>query len=478
MLMTDKRGKIVRQFHARKTIIKKTLYIFSSCVLSGILLIIAFYFISIHNINKEYYERYSAESRVALRKFPYPYRAAIAISSDIDNTETVEEFLELQKFLNTSKTTSMGEGIGLEIGNSFLFYEPQIGSISYFNSSPEVAETILEHIKTRQIDVMHSFGKKDNFTRQDAIKALNELKRNDIKMDVWVDHEKSKSNLGDDVTFGLGDHPDSEAYHADLTLNHGIRFVWLGRVTMITGQAVPVTLKRFTGLFDKDHPIHSFVNICKEFVKNAMGVLGSKKYAMHRSNDLVRIAKLDDGNKVYEFTRFDNFWKGVATGATNKRLAYVISEKTLNRLKETGGYMIVYTHWGKNSDCPKYICKETQDALRNLAEEYRAGNIYVTTTSKLLNYYINHKYLDWSYESKADGTKIIINSVKDPVSGAFTPTLKDLEGTTFYVQGNKSVRMFVGVQEIEGIRRNPPDNTGRPSVSIQHIHLKFPDHPS
>jgi len=454
-----------------KRTIKKAFYIFSSCILLGILLLIAIYFINIHRINIEYSSRYSIASRVVIRKFPYPYKAAMAICSDIDNTESLEEFLEIQKFLSTREMTSMGKGVGLEIGNSFLFYEPPTGSISYFNSGPEVAKTILGCIKAGQIDVIHSFGKKDDFKREDAINALNELKRRNAKVDVWVDHDRSISNLGDDVTFGLGDHPNSKAYHADLTLNYGIKFAWLGRITMITGQSVPISIRTFAGIYDPEYPVHSLINISKEFGKNVVAVFGSKKYAMHKDNNLVRIVKLDDGNKVYEFTRFDDFWEGVATGATNKRLAYVISDKTLKRLEEAEGYMIVYTHLGKNSDCPKYICKETQDAFRNLAEEYRAGNIYVTTTSKLLNYYVNQKYLDWSYEFKADKTKIKINSVKDPVFGTFTPTLKDLQGITFYVPDRGKASVLLGKKELDLLQRNYPDHTGRESVTICLDHL-------
>lgn len=454
-----------------KRTIKKAFYIFSSCILSGILLLIAIYSINIHRINKEYSSRYSIASQVVVRKFPYPYKAAMAICSDIDNTESLEEFLEIQKFLSTRGMTSMGKGVGLEIGNSFFFYEPKDQAISYFFGGSSVRETIITSIKSGQIDVMHSYGKKSDFTREDAIKSLAELKKNNCKVDVWVDHDRSISNLGDDVTFGLGDHPDSIAYHADLTLSYGIKFAWLGRVTMITGQSVPISIRTFAGIYNPEYPIRSLTNISKEFGKNAVAVFGSKKYAMHKDNDLVRIVKLDDGNKVYEFTRFDDFWEGVATGATNKRLAYVISDKTLKRLKEAEGYMIVYTHLGKNSDCPKYICKETQDAFRNLAEEYRAGNIYVTTTSRLLNYYVNQKYLDWSYEFKADKTKIKINSVKDPVFGTFTPTLKDLQGITFYVPDRGKASVLLGKQELDLLQRNYPDHTGRESVTICLGHL-------
>jgi hypothetical protein len=313
---------------------------------------------------------------------------------------------------------------------------------------------------------MHSYGKKSDFTREDAIKSLAELKKNNCKIDVWVDHDRSISNLGDDVTFGLGDHPDSKAYHADLTLNYGIKFVWLGRVTMIVGQSAPVTWEAFAGIFDKDHAIHSSINIGKEIAKNAMGVFGSKKYAMHRDNDLLRIVKLDDGNKVYEFTRFDNFWEGVATGGTNKRLDYALSGRTLNRLKETEGYMVVYTHLGKNSDCMELICRETQKALRNLAREFQEGNIYVTTTSQLLNYYVKQKYLDWSHNRKDDEVSIQINAVKDPVSGKFTPSVSDLKGITFYVPNKDKANIYLKGNTIKNVQRNQTDYTGRESITI------------
>ena len=64
----------------------------------------------------------SGQKDLQIRKFPYPYKAALAICSDIDETESIEEFLEMQEFLNTKRRTRYGTGLGLEIGNSFWFY--------------------------------------------------------------------------------------------------------------------------------------------------------------------------------------------------------------------------------------------------------------------------------------------------------------------------------------------------------------------
>ena len=320
------------------------------------------YFIHVYRINHEYRIRYTDEGSVALRKFPYPDRAALAVSSDIDRTGTLVEFLEIQKFLNTKDGTSMEKGVGLEIGNSFLMFEASGGTISYFNSKADVARTIREFVKSGRIDFIHSFGKKEDFSRADAIRALIELNARDCKVDVWVDHAKTNDNWGNDVTLGRGDHPGSKEYHADLTLAYGIKFAWMGATTMKTGQTVPITPKTFTDLYDPDHSIHSLLNICKEFAKHLLSIWGNQKYAMHKENDLVKITTLVDGHKVYEFMRFDNFWRGVATGANSAGLAYVLSRKTLDRLKDVGGYMIVYTHLGMNENCHQYICPRTQKA--------------------------------------------------------------------------------------------------------------------
>ena len=457
-----------------KRIIKTSFTVVVFCFLIVILTCSVIYLHKIHNINKERYKPYSTEKLVTLRKFPYPYLAAIAISSDIDNTKTLEEFLEIQKFLNTNDMTSMGRGIGLEIGNSFFFYEPPDQAISYFESEPLVRQTIIKFIEAGYIDVMHSYGKSKHFNRNDAIRGLKELSNKNLKVEVWIDHTRSIDNLGNYRTFGKGDHSESTAYHADLTIAYGIKFVWLGRVTMAIGQSVPVSYKTFTGIFDSEHILHSFMNITKEFAKNFLGVFGNEKYSLHKANDLVKITLLDDGQRVWEFIRFDNHWNGVGKGADSKGLAYSISERNLTRLKNFEGYMIVYTHFGKNSECSQYICKEAQVTLRNLANEHKLGNIFVTTTSKLLKYYIVHRYLDWSYDAASGKVNIIISKVEDPIFGAFYPKLSQLAGITFYVPDKDRASIFINEDEINDIQKNNSDDTGRESITIPLRFLKYP----
>ena len=113
---------------------RRTLSITMLLVVSVLILLIGFYFLKIQEINKIFHQQDSIEKEVALRKFPYPFKAAMTICSDLDQTGTLEEYLEIQKFVSTNENTSMGKGLGLNIGNSFFFYEPPSDSISMLTS--------------------------------------------------------------------------------------------------------------------------------------------------------------------------------------------------------------------------------------------------------------------------------------------------------------------------------------------------------
>ncbi|MFX0140056.1 MAG: hypothetical protein ACFFDN_40815 [Candidatus Hodarchaeota archaeon] len=459
-----------------KKILTTKIFRFFTIILLIILVVgISYYFINIYRINKSYHRLYRSENIVGLRKFPYPYRAALSICSDIDNTSTVEEFLKIQEFLNTKNMTEVGEGIGLEIGNSFFMYaKGNSKDFSYLSENPLDRIVIRKFIKAGYIDCLHSFGDgmKD---RNDAIIALNELNANNIKVAVWINHAFAKNNLGRWFPTDLGDNIDSEYYHADHTILYGIKFIDLGSSTSIIGQATPINLNMLTRSFNKKYFWDSVRNSYKAFSKHVFSVFGfyQSRYSMHETNDLVKITTLDDGQKVYEFMRFDNHPKGIGNGANSRGTAYNISKRVLEKLKEVNGYIIVYTHLGKNSDCDGGIAEETIEALRHLEKQYRSGEIYVTTTLKLLNYYITHKYLNWTYNMDNEEIVITIHNIDDPIFGKKVPTIQDLQGITFYIPSGKKGRIFINDEEIKTVH-NPADRTNRESVTIPLVFLEYP----
>jgi hypothetical protein len=418
--------------------------------------------------------------KVSLRRFPYPYRAALAICSDIDDTRTTDEFMEIQRFLNTTQITSMGQGIGLEIGNSFYFYDDD-GYFSYFTHDDRARRMIVDLIHAGYIDCLHSYGD-SAISRDQILRALEELQRADCKLDVWVNHNGASSNLGPKFAYlfnrnpCLGDDPSSSIYHADVTLDYGIRFAWIGAFTRVVGQSPAVGGRRsaFTTIVDQRHPLHSGASLAKEIRKSVLGQWGDARFTMHARNQLLQETRLGDGHKIHEFTRYCDHPAGVPYGGTSHGLARLISQRTLEHLKAVQGFMIVYTHFGQNDGSPHVIPSATQAALRHLAREHHEGAIYVTTTSRLLKYAHALQYLVWSQRSYAGGTQITIEYLDDPIIGRTFPTASQLQGLTFYVADCHRADVYLGDVRMNQIQRNLADESGMESVTIPVSHLNFP----
>jgi hypothetical protein len=431
-----------------------------------------------YDVSPERWRPAQDDGAVSLRKLPYPYQAALAICSDIDGTETTEEFLEIQRFLNTKKITSMGEGVGLEIGNSFYFYDSGDG-FSYFGSDDRARGVITDLIRAGYVDCLHTYG--DGATnRSQILRALEALYTADCRLDVWVNHYGAPSNLGRKFEYALGecrgDDPSSSVYHADVTLAYGIRFVWTGAHTCVIGQSPAVKpWYSLATVFDPRFPLRSLGCTAREIGKRAFGACRDERFIIHRLNRLSRVMRLEDGQKVHEFVRYCNHPRGVSQGATSRGLAHAISRRALECLNAVGGFAIVYTHLGKNEGCRQVIAPETQVALRNLEREVREGRIYVTTTSRLLNYYQACMNLVWSYERRQDGwIWITIDQLDDLVLGRSQPTARQLQGLTFYVPDRERADVTVRGVALQGLQRNPADDSGVESVTIPLTHLSFP----
>ena len=400
---------------------------------------------------------------ITKRRLPYPYKAALTICNDIDSTNTLEQFLAIQEFLNTKNKTIMGEGLGLEIGNSFYPIRNKHGAFALMSQNPSDKEVIIDLIKLGYIDSIHSFNAAEN--REKIHDIVNFLHENKCKLEVWVNHSIVSSNIGP-LKSDLGDKIDSEHYHTDISIKKlGYKFVWMYEVSNIIGQGRPLHLRSFFSSLDRRHFFQSlYNNVLKEICKYILAFV-HWKYADRKYNDLIYPVQLSDGQWIFKFIRSDAFYGGIGPGANSEGLSSVLREDILNELKKSEGYMIVYTHLGKHNNFP-YISKDTQKALRSLEREYRTGNIYVTTTGKLLNYYVNSQYLKWNVEKKKEKTYIKIEEINDPVRGSFIPSIDDLRGITFYTNDPESTHIFIQDKEISEMVINGLDFTGRKSVMI------------
>jgi len=230
---------------------------------------------------------------------------------------------------------------------------------------------------------------------------------------------------------GRGDVAGSDAYHADVTLGYGVRYVWRGRTTGVTGQDVPMTVRRISGLFDAGHAVGSARTMMKEAVKVCLGRCGRSRWEMYAENRVYRASRLRDGRGIWEFMRSNPYWAGSGQGDVADAIGEVLTDRMLDRLIGSEGVCVLYTHLGKVRDpsCP--FSAEARRAFARLADRQSAGKLQVTTTHRLLRYLTVRDGLRYSADRAGDRVVIRIDKIADEVFGDREPARDDVDGLTF-----------------------------------------------
>jgi len=400
-------------------------------------------------------------TEIRLRRTPYPYKAMLAICSDLDETPDWRTYLEIMRFLNTTQTTSIGPGVGLEVGNS-IYFDMSPDQFSYWNTDDAGRDMVRNMIRSGHIDCLHSFGDLA-VTRRDAARALDELDRHNCRLEVWIDHGTAPTNFGSDIMMGHGDQVGHEAYHADLTVGQGVQFVWRGRVTSVIGQDVPFSS---SGLWTRHHPLASVRTLVKESAKHLLGRLGNSKYRMHRNNRVMQSVTLRDGTRVYEFLRSNPHWRSVSAADTGTQISQVLTPRILGRLVDRQGFCILYSHLGKMKKSPAGQFDSAVEGFRCLAEWHHNKKILVTTTRRLLGYCRMQQEIFYDVSSDANGLTLRIEACN------MNPC--DLNGLSFYVPDPAATRLILNGREVSNVQRNGPDCTGMSSISLPWSFLEFP----
>ncbi|WP_051331199.1 hypothetical protein [Aneurinibacillus terranovensis] len=398
----------------------------------------------------------SAAEQVSMRKFPYPYRAMLSLTSDIDGT-TPEEFAQYHRFLNTLEPTPVGKGLGLDVGDSFWMYNGTKYSHPYFvddkKDTNKAVMTYFQGMDTAQkkdaakikyywnagwIDSMHGYGdfsQPDHrlayCTRQYAEAAWQHLKADGIMPEIWINHgnEANKQNFGDYKPYGFssyqeGDNPKSPYYHTDILLKNGVRFVWNSTSDSAFGEN--------NALF----PIH-----------------------------------LRDGRSVWGFHRyaFDKGKKNRANWTWGPGALYIqLTKNRLDELVAKRQYAIVAQHFGGGNRAFPFYGKNVA-ALRLLARYNDDGKILVARTSRLLRYNLAQNCLKYHTKQAGDEKHIILDTIDDPIFGKSPVTIDEIRGITFYVGNSQKAKIFIGNQPVpeNQIQRNPADETGKQSIGIK-----------
>lgn len=402
----------------------------------------------------------------SLREFPYPYRCALAISSDIDNASSHESFIAIMDYLNSTSDTSFGPGLGLEIGNSFWFFNSTDNyQLSYFkgltSQLSSFAPVIRELWESGHIDTIHSWGNfdKGGFSRSFAETGLNELQKANVKIPAWVNHGigLNHQKVGN-YPHMFGDDQSHEAYHLDLAIEAGCEYFWTGKVTHVIGQ--------------DSHPTFS--------VQSKLMIQWLMKRTRYRhvvdpiyddGNQLLFPIQFRDQTKTWEFIRYMNAW-GKEQVLDIHDLATQLSPGMVNQLIKNRGFMLLYTHFNEHVNMdglPKVLTKN----LSYLKKKNFEGDVFIATSSRLLKYKEVHDYLNFKVDSSNDLTNIHIDSKMDTPIGEKSVERNQLCGLTFYVDHPPKTKVWFNKEEL-AIKRNPKDESGNLSVMVPWKKLSYP----
>ncbi len=374
-----------------------------------------------------------------LRKFPYPYQAALAFSFDAEllSLEVMEELL---RFLNTCDATRLGRGIGLEATCSLFFHSPAGTTVSWFGPagrrSPQ-ATRIAEYLKTGFLDANHAFGDFDArpaFRRELALATYEVLAGLGVTLPIFTNHGTSANvqNVGGDAPYQRGDVPGEAAYHSDLFPGNGVRYIWT------------------------DSAVFSPPAGLREGVRRLLRPESPRL--------LLEPVRLRDGTMMLRFRRF----RSIGREAPNcSLLGRQVEELNLPRLLAEGKTAVLYQHPGVLRKEGNTCVPATVEALRTLERTFLSplrriagyhdeGRLWVRGLARVLGYV----ELAQGCAVRKEGRRLVI---APPRKLEHVP--RDLEGLTIYCDEEEG--MVVSCQGIDlTVVHNPPDETARRSVSV------------
>ncbi|MCI5121365.1 MAG: hypothetical protein D3908_09300 [Candidatus Electrothrix sp. AUS4] len=386
-------------------------------------------------MKKKYF--FSADNQpIKLRPFPYPFKAGLAVCSDIDECD-LQTFIAIHRFLNSKK-----HGLGLPVADSFFGVASDDKLLAYFNPDgsprPKEGEFIQQALKDGLIDSLHAWGDFNAappdpiFLQKIARNLTDELTKEGLQIPIWINHGSGNNRQNLQARLWpqyQGDAPHTPYYTMKYINALGIKYHWLSELmewplSVNSPKAYGKTLQRLS------------LNKIKNGVKTLLGHPGHAK-SSQQLTQLTNKIHFRDGSSSISFTRFARHPKrSLLWGAGKNSLRHSLTETIYKELIQDEGYAVVYTHLAKavaNEKGKKVFPQEEKQSLKLLADYYNSGQIWVATTSQLLQFKTVHDHLEWHVaNNEGDDIRIEITGINDPVSGKRIPDLDELAGICFY----------------------------------------------
>ena len=363
----------------------------------------------------------SPEPAVRLRPFPFPYRAALAICSDIDGCD-LPTFLAVHRYLNDPRS-----GLGLPVADSFFGQGRDPGQMAYFlpdgrTPGPE-AHLIIQALRGGLIDSLHSWGDfnlaapQPQALRSLAARLVEDLHRQGLSVKVWLNHGDpcNRQNLRARLQPGYaGDDPASPYYTADLLKPLGLKYYWWSDLVSWPLSSRP-GLSRFLAPAG-----HQCLEECGE---NPPGTAAEGQN--HRPDHGIVPTRHPQGRPVAH--GLHPHLRGLKEPTSRHTLRYTLGRPVLKQLLAQEGYLILYTHLGLPRPGPGEELFPLPDraALDRLAQHYHEGRIWVAPTVRVLTHWLMTRHLVWTAHREGERLIIHLESSRTPPPARDRPNLKN-----------------------------------------------------
>jgi hypothetical protein len=386
-----------------------------------------------------------------VRPLPYPYLAALALSNDSDFC-SMELFEQFMRFVNGTRRTAFGEGLGLELSASLFFYSPPGRQFSYYDGLDAAAppgpnaSRLDEYLRAGWIDTNHAYGDFDGaggFVRAHAERALERLHTLGVRLPAYTNHGdfRNVQCLGAEAPHHEGDRRDSPAYHSDLLLRSGTRY--FSSSSHISGD---VSFEGHAAPWPEPGKPSWFARI-----------------APRNPAPLLTPVELRDSGRMVAFNRR----RGTAFNAPNlSSLAYQVGSIPLERLYRERAVVVLYQHLGVLHRSGRKCTSATVEAVRAMPHllapfrlmkrESDEGRLWVPAVHRLLTYV----EMIGNVEIRKEAEQFDIDS-----KGLVGDPRRYFAGLTLYCHPRVEPRVRCRGIELP-LRHNGPDESGRYSVSL------------